>query len=473
MLATAASSRSQVGAGEELQRQLRDLWGDELGAAPATPGLLLFEMAKDAALAERILTRAGASHRSLSDTLLSTLELSEAQAVRMLPELYVVRDDSPGPQLRPPSWPQLRWQGVELLERIALDPSDGRDLRLLRALAERRAQTPRWTPSEIAGLVVLCSEWWVDRGDAAAFYLSADRRPSVEAWVDSLSAATTLWELLGPLHDDPLRRRMLLARLSPSEHAFLSAECMAILGSYAADFEARGFAPRRWDADLGRMTGYDEVDLREIALAVLPRVSPIIPSGLNEHEQIRDAFAWWRKARYQARYYRDARASAPPVLPRVLWDLRAPAQGGLPMHEWIKELYSHDELRELVLDEMGPQHAPLVAELVQWLGYSQEQAREAGFNFAERRFPLRPDPSSRGLMYVVPWEGVQLLIRELLAAITGYLLVANEELDAQTANSQWQAWWNGARADARWYRDPTTVQTPELRFTPQRGRADD
>jgi hypothetical protein len=455
----------------ELSRHLGDLWSAELGLAPATPALLLLEMANDAQLAERVLARAGAAQRALTDTLLSTLEWSEAQAVSMLPQLHVVRDDSPPPALRPPSWAQLRWQGMLLFERIAPDPQQGRDLRLLRALAERRERVERWTPSEIAGLVVLASQWWIDRGDDAAFYLTPQQRPTVDAWFAARTGDGSLWTLLAALHDDPLRRRMLLERLSASEHAFLSAECMAVLGSYADDFMARDMPPRRWDAKTGRMVGYDEVDLRAIALEALPRVSPHNPSGMNEHEQIRDAFLWWRRARYQARYYRDARRGAPPVLPRVLWDVRPPAEGGLPMHEWLKELYSHDELRTLVLEEVGSQHAPLVAELIEWLGYSLEEARAAGFNFAERRFPLRPDPTSKGVLYIVPWASVQLLIRDLLAVITQHELVGGEALDAEAADAQWRAWWANAQADPRWYRDGAKRPAPGARFEPQRGRS--
>lgn len=472
----AAGASPAAGADELLDGAIATLWGQGLGEKPATPILLLWEMALDESRAAEILDRADPGSRALTDTLLSTLSLSEPLARRQIPQLHVVRDQDPAGIDRAPTWRDLRRVGLELLERIAPYPDHARDRRLQSELIAARARIRRWTPSEVGGLVVLWENWWIDRGDHAEFYLVPAHLPNVDGWLAayadprSQNLEQTLWQLAGSLHDDALRARLFVERIDPQRHAFLAAECMEILGSYPADFERRGLPESTWDPGSGRLVGYRASALREIALELLQACTGFFPSGVSEHERVRSCFRWWRRAQLEARYYRDPRSA--PDLEEFLagWD-RPEAEGGNSMARVLRRLFMQPETRSVVFDRLGPPQAAMTAELIEWLSLDFKQASERGFAFTYHLEPIRPVPSQTGPRATIPLSEIRGIARAMLVRVSQYELPF-EGLPAEEQDALWRRWWEGVRRDPRWHRGevPEYQDAPSL-FRPERGRA--
>ncbi|HEX9641489.1 MAG TPA: hypothetical protein VGB13_09265 [Candidatus Krumholzibacteria bacterium] len=469
---------AQVGADASSQRlaeQIDVLWGSALGERPATPILLLWEMALDENRAAAILAAAGENARALADTLLLTLSLSEPLALRQIPTLHIVRDQSPAGIDAPPTWRDLRRVGLGLLERIALDESRGRDQRMRRELADARAKIERWTPSEVAGLVVLWQEWWTDRGDDPTLYLAQEAVPDISAWVDAYAnpaarlADISLWQLMGRLHDDALRARIFVEALDAERNSFLLSECMEILASYPADFERRGLPEQHWNPTSGTLDGYGADRLRAIALEIATRCSSFLPNGVTEHERIRSCFSWWKSARLQARYYRDPLAA--PDLSDYLEGWESPeSEGGNSLARLLRRLYLEQEIRSTLLDRFGPRHHAIVSGLIEWLDFDFETARAHGFNFSYELEPIRPVPSQGGPRSVITLESVRAIVRQLLER-TSETHLFFDGMEAEEQDALWQRWWEGVRRDPRWYRGEVPPSDGVRRlFEPERAR---
>lgn len=466
----------QLCAAETVPELLQRLWSLEAGVAPATPALLLWEMAQDTQRADSILEGADAASRSLSDTLLSSVELSEPLALRQLPQMHVVHDGDPAGPEKPPTWAAVRRVGLDLLERIALDADVARDRRMTRELADYRRDVRRWTPSVVGGEVELWKAWWVDRGSDSALYADGSAPPDPSSWVERSSRGARnsdvldVSAMLPRLYEDPLYRRLYLEEIDERTHAGLVASGIRLLDYYAADFEKIGIPAQNWDPETGRLVGYDAERLREIVLDLLSRVSGFVPSGYAQHERIRNSLAWWKSARLQAVYYQDPHA-APDLAEYFVGFHRPQEAGGVQLAALLRNLYLEREIRSLLLEQYGPQHSGVVSELVAWLGYSREQAIEHGFNFSYRLRPLRRVPGQEGPLAVIVWDSVQDLIRQLLRRITQVELV-EAGLPPDARNRQWAQWWLNEREDARWYRgEAPASEVP--RFVPERARADE
>ena len=87
----------------------------------------------------------------------------------------------------------------------------------------------------------------------------------------------------------------MLARLERERHGYLSAECVAALRMYRADFERAGLPPRSWDPQRGELVGFEASALRARAMEILERVSDHLASGVQEDELISDWLRWWRR----------------------------------------------------------------------------------------------------------------------------------------------------------------------------------
>ncbi len=438
------------------------------------PGLL-YAMAADSTLSKRVLLRADRRQRRLTHRLLALLDESDAQARQRIQGLYEVHDFGPSPSQRPPAWSDLRRQGVELLQRIALDPDVGRDARMQRAIArDELSKTSGFArASVVAARVELWDAWWVDRGMDAQFWFDPEERPDPTTWLRELRAppgpeARGVEDLLETLADDPLGLHALLQALAPGRDGLLVSECMHLIMLYKVDFESLGFPHRHWDAGAGMMVGHRAEELRAIPLAILGRVCSFVPSGAEEDGVIKSYASFWREARFQARYWRDPKA-APSLAPWLDGLGRPVEEGGKPMGQFLKQLYVADGFQDLLLDQIGPQQSQLVAELMEWLPIDREAAIAKGFSPAYRRIPLRPLPGEKGMMVAIPYPQVQALIRKLLRRIT--LQAGPDEGSAESAalNAFWIDWWQLHSSETRWYRSaPPKVKQPKFQMESER-----
>jgi hypothetical protein len=463
--------------GEHLSELMAQLWVGEAGDPPSMPDLL-FRMAEDVELGHRIVQRAGGDQRAGTDSLLSFVSLGEPMARSQLPELHVIRDGGPPPESRPPAWSDVRLAGVQLLRRIAPDPAEGRDQRLLRELDAVLADGFDARPSEVGRLVHVWQSWWADRGHAPEFYLHPSQVPDIQPWLRALDdPSRRSTDLRGPrlfatLQADPLRRNLLLAQLERERHGYLTAECITVLRMDRADFERAGLPPRSWDPQRGKLIGFEASALRARAMEVLDRVTNHLASGLEEDELISDWLRWWGRGRFDARHWQDPRQG--PTLETWLAGLdRAEKDGGIPMGGWLRELYLAEGFRDLILDEIGPQESGLVAELIDWLYRTEGQARDGGLMLAYELRPLRSSPGGTdGQWVAIPWSEIQDLLRELLCRITGEPASA-ASCPGQVPEGFWREWWAQHRDDPRWYRGRQDVpsSTSPLPTTPERSRS--
>lgn len=434
---------------------------------PATPLDLYWILALDPDRADRIVGRADASMRCHTADLLHALTRTEPEARAALPGIHRVRDLGPGPGERPPTWADVRLQGLRLLRAIAADPAQARDLRLLRELD--RDTDRRVTPSRIGGWLGLWEEWWVDRGHDPAYYADPDRVPDVTAWEQAWTrtpaqGGQSVRDLLLPLVDDPLRRRMLLDRLEPARHEGLVAECMHWLQQYQDGFEAAGFPAPGWDPDAERTTGVRAQALRGVCLEVLERATGRVASGADEHTLIVDWLGWWRRARFEARYYRDP-DEAPSLAP---WLAPLAPSANDPLTDVLRQWYLAAGFRDLLLDQLGSAHAPRVADLMAWLLLDADQAQDAGFQAGYTLRPIRPRPDGAGRFVAIPWDEVRSLVASMLERIVG----AEGPLPfagADASPDRWGEWWVSAGQQPRWYR-PGEAPVPAPTFTPERAR---
>ncbi len=470
MVALVAASPVQADVESQLREGVALLWGD----APAPPpslGHLLEAMAQDELVRERVLANASPTARSLTHQLLTVLAWTEPEALHALPDLHVVRTNGPPPGERPPTWSDVRWLGVDLLERISLDSTVARDVRMRRQLSDAREQLERPTPSRIAGFVVMWQQWWDDRGDAPAFYLAAESVPNIDEWYASFvdSDEWNVLEMLSRAFDDGLRGRLLFDRLSPAEHAFLTAEAMEVLKYYDVDLTTRGVPTREWNAEQGRLVGYRAGDLRALAMDLLSRVTTHLNSGTEEHQQIIGWLSWWKRARFQARYHRDPRAA--PSLASWVGGLDRPeSEGGQSSARFIRELYVATGFRDLLMEQLGPSQRGIVGELMQWLRRDRQQAIDAGFEIAYRRESLRPLPDEKGELVAIPWPRAQSVIRQVLTQVTGDRGLEGSGANDDLLNSYWFDWWRIHQSDPEWHRGevPPSDTVAPPRFKPER-----
>lgn len=474
-----------IGSETARARPFAEPFGDFLGRVgveePTGLPELLLTMAEDPAVARRVLEGADRQSMAITDSLLSFLALPEPGARRRLPELHVVRDFGPPPGERPPTWADVREQGVRLLERVALDPTVGRDQRLRRELDRLRREAPDPKPSDVAGLVKLFEQWWIDRGDDPALTHDPSRIPDVAPWVERIESETgeQAWsrlEILRFLDSDGLRRRLFLDALSPAHHAHLAAEMVEVQKLHGVDLRELGVPPRRWIPEEGRFHGHRASDLREHARAVLRRVTARIDSGADELALRNDWLHWWQRARFEARWWRDPRSS--PTLDRWFTGLDRPEEeGGVAVGGWLRELYITAGARELVLEQLEEEHEALVSEIVAFLPLDREEAQARGFQLAYRREPLVPRSGFGGNWVAIPWDEARMLIVEVLETITGGsapdLGVAELGGDELTTDLRfWQDWWRKEQSDPRWYRDASKVPEATATFELERGRID-
>ena len=450
------------------------LWEGEDGETPGDLMHALYAMAADSSLSRRVLERADGRCRRLTHDLITLLDLSDAQARQRMEGLYEVHDFGRAPGDRPPTWSDLRLQGVLLLQAIAPADDRARDLRLLREIAhdELSRSGPHPRASVVAERVMNWQRWWVDRGMDERFWFDPSARPDPSPWLRRLrepldAGGTELLDLLVPMLQRPLAFRALLDALDPGRDEQLVSECVRVVMMYQVDFEEYGLPRRHWDARQGRMIGFTAPQLREGALNVFERVCAFLPSGADQNEVIRSIAWWWKGARFQLRYYRDT--SVAPSLEPWLGGLDRPVEeGGTPIPRLLREWYVAEGFRPLLLDQLDWDHEVLVAELIEWLGYDAEQARRRGFIPAYRRMPLRPLPGERGRMVSIPWPRVQAMIREMLRHITRDAGLPEEGVDENLRNGFWLDWWRAHAHQPKWYRDGK-VRPLAPRFPMERG----
>jgi hypothetical protein len=455
---------------------LASVWPAERGPVPPDLVHLLFRMAQDEDVARDVLERAGPAGRPLTHRILALVSLSPTQGGERIEGLHVIRDDSPPPGERPPTWHDLRRAGLRLLVPIALDEGDARDLRLRRAMEDdalsRSGDHAR--ASVVGARLELWQQWWADRGLAEEYWLDPSLRPDPTPWLDALrtpldQGGRTVLQLLLPLADDPLARHALVESLEPAGDGFLVAECMEVVHLYPRSFEEHGIPPRRWSSEEGRMVGHTAGTLRQVALEILDVVCSHIPSGADEDEVLDDWALWWRGARFQARYWRDPHG-APSLAPWLADLVRPVEEGGPTMPDLLRRWYVALGFRDLLLDQLGPEEAPLVSELVAWLGMDERTAVARGFVRAFRRPLPRPLPGDAGPMVAIPWPSVQAMIREMLRRITGDAGLPEEGVEETVRNAFWRDWWSAHRDEARWYRDGGPAPGAP-RFPMERGTA--
>jgi hypothetical protein len=324
----------------------------------------------------------------------------------------------------------------------------------------------------VAGRLQLWLEWWYEVGMEESFWLDPSLRPAVDEWLEQLrrpldEGGMALTELLLPLADDRLAANALVTRLVPDPDQQLVAECIQIILLYQAQFDEMGMPLREWDAEQGRLVGHTAAELRAIPLAMLARICEFLPSGVSEAEVIESYAVWWRRARLQARYYRDLGA-APDLAPWLAgWD-RPAEEGGIAMSQLLRQFYVAEGFRDLLLDQMGPQDPQLVAELVSWLARDRDDAVANGFVVVYRRPRLRPLPGEEPRLVAIPWENVQAMIREMLRRITGDVGLPEEGVEESTQNQFWFDWWRVHAREPKWYRGEAPVSAPPV-FEMQRG----
>lgn len=466
-----ASAEFQVGGHAELELLLRG----EAEPHPADFSDLLYAMAADSSLSQRVLGRAGTWGRPLTHQLLALLEQSEVKAKQSIEGLYTVRDHGPAPGERPPTWSDLRLQGLQLLQRFAPRDGVGRDARLLREIErDQISSSPeRYSrPSWVAERLQLWLDWWYDVGMDEVFWQDPAQRPQITPLLQQLRSplgegGVALLDLVEPLADDELVSRALVSQMTPDLDRRLIAECIQIILLYQVNFNELGFPQRRWNPEQGRLVGHTAAELRAVPLNMLGRICAFLPSGANEAEVIESYARWWQRGHLQLRYYRDLGDA--PDLSRWLSGWEQPAdQGGLPMPTLLRQFYVAEGFRDLLLDQVDADDSQLVAELVSWLARDRADAVANGFIFAYRQAPLRPLPGEEGRMVGIPWENVQAMIRDMLRRITGDVGLPEQGVDEFTRNQFWFDWWRAHDREAVWYRGEAPIAgTP--RFEMQRG----
>jgi hypothetical protein len=369
----------------------------------------------------------------------------------------------------------LREVGVRILERIALDPAVGRDLRARRELQEAREKMGRVTPSKIAGLVRIFDEWWTDRGDDPRLTHDSTRIPEVGDWLDRLETerGPEAWSglrMLADLDDHPLRRRLLLEQLSPERHAHLVAECAQTQLLDALAVQEQGIARPQWDPESGRMIGHHAYELRAHARDILGRVTDHIPSGAGEGAIRNDWAFWWERARFEARYWRDPLDA--PTFDRWFEKVDRPvAEGGPTVGGWVRELYVSVGARARVLEQLGVEQASLTAELMELLQEDRDGAIESGLNLSYFREPLVPRRDYEGQWVAIPWTRAQELILDVLDRITGIPSPADSRTQLVAALAFRRDWWASASRDPVWYRDDSqAVEVDSRGFEMERAR---
>ena len=445
---------AKAGGEEELRTLVLDLAQSRAERPTTIPGLLWW-MAEDESFSEEVLTRADARHRALTDSLLSFVALKEPAARAQLPDLYRIVDGGPAPPERPTSWPDLQWEGVQLLSRIAPDPEVGRDIRLRRDLAEAMERVRFPQPAAVAGAVLVLERWWAERGEDPGLTHDPSRIPDLDPWLRRLDLpfsdeeAWTAPHMVADLDADPVLRERILARLEPARHAHLAAELAAVLEMLPETLREEGIEPRRWDPDTQTTVGHATLDLWRLSIRMLEVVTGEPISGADDRIRRYAALAWWDRHRHEGRYWRDPR-DAPSLAPYLEGLDRPEAEGGQNAGAWARSLYLEPSVADVVLERLGAPHRGLVAELVALLPMDRESAHRAGFAQAMlRRSPDSP-PGSRGQTVGIDWDDARRFVRRVLEVLTG--LSPPPGVTGQDADAFWERWWNEHRDEAVWSR---------------------
>lgn len=461
---------------------LREIAPEVPGGRPGIAGVL-WGIASDQDFARDFLAAVDDRQLVLADTLLSVLRMSEPQVRALLPDLYVIRDFGDPPGQRPPAWADVRWAGVRWMRRILDFGPDGRDERLRRELDAAMVDVGRPQPAEMGGLVEILVLWWADRGlDPALTHHRPPRDPAASALAAGTARPTPEHplpglELLLAMDDDPVVRERVLARLSPDSTACLVHDLMLAVDVDADSLYALGVEPRRWDAEVQVARGHAIPTLRALALTALDQTAPAVVSGPDELGRRLARMAWWESARYEARYWSDPRQA--PDFSIFLLGLREPAEeGGRELMRWVRLVHLQPPVtRRRILERLGDDQAPVVAELVGLAALDRQEAAAAGFRMVYTRRPLTASEGRREVAIAIDFEQVRDLVYDMLAAITGDgppPVLAG----APGARAEWWTdWWASHRDEDRWYRGPLPgylerPAQPALDLQPRRGRVD-
>lgn len=456
-LALSHGASPALGANAALDELVADLT-QAVDERPTTVPGLLWTMARDPAVAEAALGRAGDTHRSLVDTLLCFVSLTEPLAREQLPDLDRSRDDILTREGRPPRWSEVQWQGVQLLRILAPDPTQGRDVRLARELDAAMDSISDPRPAAVNGVVLLLRTWWAERGEDPRLTHDPARIPDLGHWLDRLQLPPDdprAWQaprMLADLDRDPVLRERILARLSPERHAHLAAELAAVLTVLPDSLVALGIEEPAWDPRTRSMTGHAAIDLWRIAIETLEIVTGEPVNGADDTTRRLAALLWWDAHRYEARYWRDP-LEAPTIAP-FLQGLEVPeAEGGQNAAAWARSLYVEPSAAELVLDRLGPEHRGMVAELVALLPLDRDEAHAAGFVMAMQRRSVIAAPGTGATTVPIVWSRARAFVRRLLAALTD--VQPPTGLDDPAADAFWMQWWRDHGDEAQWTRgDP-------------------
>ncbi len=472
---------STSAAAAPLEAMVRDLAPRTDVAADGTVdriGELLWRMAGSEPFARGVLERADPTVAALTDTLVSFLRQPRPVAAAELDSLYVPRDRGPDPSQRPPSWPDVQWQGLRLLREIGPEPGVGRDVRFAAELERAMQATGRRRAAEVAGIVRIATRWWAERGDDPRFTHDPARIPDVEAWMAALELpprdpdARVAPHWIAALDADPVLRVRVLRRLAPARYTFLASGLVETLRTLPDGFAALGIGPRRWDPDRGTTVGHAVDDLWALALDALERSVGRPFSGPDLAHRRFAALGWWESAQWQARYWRDPTRA--PDLAQFLDGLDSDAGPPVSAAAWARSIYLERAVRDLVVDRLGPRHRGAVGELIALLPLPREEAHGAGFAMAYRTQTI----DGRSQVAAIDWDDARAFLRRVLERLTGVEEPPGvETLDPGAQASFWLDWWAAHRADPQWSRPDAPVpeigdRADEPAFETRRGRVD-
>jgi hypothetical protein len=478
MLAVSASG-ARTGVGVLLGQISPAAPGGEAGVAG-----ILWGVAADESIATAFLDSVDSRQILLADTLLAVLRMAEPELRGLLPRLYVISDFGPPPGERDPAWADIRWAGIRWFRKILDFGPEGRDRRVREDLDAAMARVDIPQRAEMGGLVEILVEWWADRGlDPALTHHLEPRDPAARA-LEAASALPTDAEpypglnLLMAMDADPVIRERVLGRLSLDDTAWLVRDLVLVVEADADSLSSLGVPARRWDPAAGVGTGHDTIVLRRLALQALDQTAPFVSSGADDLTRRLARLKWWDAAKFEARYWSDPREA--PDFAIFLLGLRKPVpEGGRELTRWVRLIHLQPRvLQEHILEQLGPEQEPVVAELMGLAALSRADAAQAGFRMVYTRRPITRSEGPRAVSVAINWETVQILMREMLSAITGVQSPAVLRSAPESLSAWWADWWATERDDPRWYRGelPALLELPPsepgLDLSPQRGRVD-
>ena len=458
--------------------------------APAVPGGetgvagILWGIASDESFATEFLESVDSRQIALADTLLAVMRMPEPALRSLLPRLYVISDFGPPPGERDPAWADIRWAGVRWFRKILDSCPEGRDQRTRQDLDQAMATVGVPQRAEMGGLVGVLVLWWADRGlDPVLTHHQEPRDPAARA-LEVASALPTEVEpfpgltLLMAMDADPVIRERVLGRLSQDDTAWLAHDLVLVVAADVDSLSSLGVPRRHWDPEAGVSRGHNVVSLRRLALLALDETAPVVYAGPDDLTRRLARLNWWDGAKFEARYWSDPRQA--PDFAIFLLGLRKPvSEGGRDFMRWVRLLHLQPQvLQAQILEQLGPEQEPTVAELMGLAALSRGEAAQAGFRMVYTRRPITRSEGPREVSVAIDWETVRRLIREMLAAITGLQSPAVLGAAPESLTAWWADWWAAERDDPRWYRGelPAILELPPsdpgLDLSPQRGRVD-